>query len=289
MVSNHPEKDLMELRLKASACWKAAGRIRTERNPLVTIVTSRLEEWMGMDERVEAVSIHTAEEVGAICDDLILIPDASVQVMTLLSMWFVGYRSRYLGLISTFLASKEKGSLITSLGTVGAKDLRDQTHSYLMKIFDFNDALLPYRIEKSTAHWSRVLGGYADTYSNPRESLDWWDKKSAGERPTEKGIKEEAKRNYCQARGFFKNEARSIIAELTADIVDKREREIKEDLVMILSYIFATELSPSVVMAVLNEMSWLSRFSFPEKWLMEALDSVLPSVNLSDQLKAIIL
>lgn len=290
MVKNFSEEELEQLRLKASACWHIAGKLGTKDSPLVTEITSRLEEFMGIDSERDFFSGPTEKELGDICDELILVPDASVRVMTLLSMWFLEHRSVHLGFISTLISSEEKGELIVYGKPCGAMNLRDQTHSYLLRIFDFRQVLLVSRLKESIRHWESVLDGYAHDYYYPKRSLTWKLRSEEGEKPTPKKIKKEALTHFQDALKCFAKDVKGIIVNIgLTDIAQKRKEEIKRDLMTILHYNFTAEQSPLITLAVLNELAWLGGYAFPCEWLIKIIDTMPSTIDFSSQLKNLLL
>ena len=283
MVENFSEEELKRLRLKASTCWHIAGKLGTKDSPLVAGIISRIEEFMSKDPGREFSSMPTKEELGATCDELILVPDASTRVMTLRSMWFLRYRSVQLGFISTLLSSRERGDLISSGEVCGNEIVGWETAKYLARIFNFREFLLVPQLERSIGHWESVLRGYAKDYFYPKESFNW---RHSFLRKSLKTIKREACVNYRDSLRCFANDIRGIISNLgLTDIAKKREVEIKEDLIKILRYNFSAEQSPLVTIVVLEELGRLSESAFPSEWLIEIIEKMLPVIDFSSQLK----
>ena len=149
--------------------------------------------------------------------------------------------------------------------------IRDKVHSYLVKIFDFWDNQFPKRIEDSANHWQGVLGGYANTFYHPQFEAKC--ERKMGRKISKTGVKIEAFRKYQDAYELFAQDIREIVATVgLTDIATVREKEIKEDIRIILDYNLSfIEKRPKTSIAALQELAWLSEFCFPSRWLIEAM------------------
>lgn len=229
------EKSIVELRLEAAWCWDFSSKVYPFSGSMLKEIMGKIENFMGLDNQE---SLPTFEQVAQKCDELVLVDDASVRVMTLTAMFLMHYISPKIDIIASWLDSKEEGySYDWRSGNKFDKPeaLGEKTRQYLIWVLNIRDTQMFYKLGEIIEHWGGILG-----YGNPFgiETEEKWERerqnhlKEANEALDElqKYWEEEmAQKDFCETLPDpFYREENLWAPSLPLQDLDREEHFVKE-------------------------------------------------------------
>jgi hypothetical protein len=273
--------NIEEARKQARICWEKSTEL-IELSPAARMVLNVLNGksiTRTPESSGQRVSQDTFFSFYDQLEELILIDDPSVRVMTLKAMGLSSYLSRHTGLIATFYASEEAGDLLDEDGKkIDSESVSIGTWRYfleILKVPNFFDDL-----KACVKHWEGVLNiDYTREFSKV-ESLDFSGAtpKLVSRQVPKAEVKTRIELNKSEMTSLYRQSILRLKEKYNSGYYEQGWIQAYRGLEMIFSYLAEANLSTYVHGAALEMLARVASIKyFPARWLIELSSKYSPN------------